>query len=119
MTEESGSTPAESIDLTAIWRRAERYQAALHPDVRPGRATAAAMASAADVPALLAEIDRLSAERDAFRLDLARLGAPRPDPYADCDGCSCCTAVGCHGGPGSDCPRSSRTDEVLCPCTGG
>lgn len=99
------------LDLDAIRHRSQRYLAQPH--------ATRAMASASDVPALLDLVSRLAAERDAARLDLARLTAPQPDPYERCGDCLCCTAAGCHTGPGSGCPTSSRTGEYACPCTGG
>lgn len=38
--------------------------------------------------------------------------------YIECDGCTCCTWAGCHGGPDSECPYSEETLSFLCPCTG-
>lgn len=34
-----------------------------------------------------------------------------------CDGCSCCTAQGCHRGADSECPYSNEMLRSLCPCT--
>ena len=74
------------------------------------------------VYAQLADADRengrLCGRLAEARAELDRLTAPRPDPYARCGDCMCCTAAGCHRGPDSGCPVSSRTDEYACPCTG-
>jgi hypothetical protein len=67
------------------------------------------------------ERDEAQAEAGRLRgqLSEAWTTARQASEYARCDGCTCCTAVGCHAGDDSTCPRSTRTDEIQCPCTGG
>ena len=74
------------IDLDTIKRRYERYAAAF-PCADGDRfwATCAAITAAEQVPALLAEIERLTAEVDHLRgmVDAAVVWAAPPGPVAD------------------------------------
>ena len=37
--------------------------------------------------------------------------------YEPCGDCTCCTRLGCHAGPDSDCGWSDYLEDYTCPCT--
>ena len=37
--------------------------------------------------------------------------------YEPCGDCTCCTRLGCHAGPDSDCGWSDYLGDYTCPCT--
>lgn len=70
--------------------------------------------------ALLAELGQYrlieTADREAAQRVRDEWEAGR-QPTGQCEDCTCCTASGCHTGPGSTCPTNQLGDSV-CPCTG-